>query len=342
MNYYFNTLQNITQSVDELLNVESNSIEIKQSATNLRGAVQPCIAELQQSAIRLNQLILLCSDELYHAENAWLSKQKIVEAKKHEIWEQIGEISGCHTKIFYIGIQCKTDALKQAKKSWERKIQYLINRYYFNTNGQAKTGISWSDKERFINEIKPIVNCQCTEVFQLVKKNLEPVHKELRSIHLEVIQNYVSLLDQKKKTETSKRIELITSKIQTKFVKDVEHLPNNRVGYHIGLRATVGADLKALLEQGWGDIYLEDVVKFKDKVSSKIDKFVSAVFDDRIELATEATAEAIKFYNDFLEQQERYQQEALEQRNAEKAWIDLQRQELSRIKDGIHVILSGS
>jgi CRISPR/Cas system-associated endonuclease Cas1 len=81
-------------------------------------------------------------------------------------------------------------------------------------------------------------------------------------------------------------------------------------------------------------------LKFKYKVSSKIDKFITAIFDDRLELATKAIAQAIAFYNYFLERQERYQQETPEQREAEKAWIDQQRQELARVQNGIEAILS--
>lgn len=99
-------------------------------------------------------------------------------------------------------------------------------------------------------------------------------------------------------------------------------------------------DLKALTEQGWSDIQQENVIKFKDKVSAKIDKFITAIFTDRVELVIEANAKAIKFYNDFLEQQEQYQQETPEQRKAEKVWIDQQRQELSRLQDGIQAILN--
>ena len=47
----------------------------------------------------------------------------------------------------------------------------------------------------------------------------------------------------------------------------------------------------------------------------------------------------IAFYNDFLEQQERYQQETPEPREAKKAWIK-QRQELARIQGGIEVIFN--
>ncbi len=64
--------------------------------------------------------------------------------------------------------------------------------------------------------------------------------------------------------------------------------------------------------------------------------------EHRVKLATEAIAKAIAFYNDFLEQQERYQQETPEQREAEKASIDQQHQELVRVRDRIEVILNAS
>jgi oligoendopeptidase F len=59
-----------------------------------------------------------------------------------------------------------------------------------------------------------------------------------------------------------------------------------------------------------------------------------------LEIKQEAMAKAIAFYNDFLEQQERYQQETPEQREAEKVWIYQQRQELAQMQDGIEVILN--
>ena len=82
------------------------------------------------------------------------------------------------------------------------------------------------------------------------------------------------------------------------------------------------------------------VSKFKDDVIAKLEKIIISVLDERLELATKAIAQAIAFYNDFLEQQERYQQETLEQREAEKAWIYQQRQELAQMQDGILVILN--
>ena len=71
-----------------------------------------------------------------------------------------------------------------------------------------------------------------------------------------------------------------------------------------------------------------------------MEKFITAIFDDRVKLATESLEQAIAFYNYFLERQERYQQETPEQREAEKAWIDQQRQELARVQNGMEAILS--
>lgn len=52
--------------------------------------------------------------------------------------------------------------------------------------------------------------------------------------------------------------------------------------------------------------------------------------------------QAIAFYNYFLERQNRYQQETPETRQAEKAWIDQQRQQLVQVKNGLKVILGDS
>ena len=106
------------------------------------------------------------------------------------------------------------------------------------------------------------------------------------------------------------------------------------------METAISPDLKALVDKGWGDIFGEDVVKFKERVASKIERFITAIFDDRVELATKAITKAIAFYNYFLERQDRYQQETPEQREAEKAWIDQQRRELDRVQKGLEAILN--
>ena len=338
MNGYFNTFLNLDQSIGKLLEDEHNSLEIKQSAVNLKESVKPCIEELIQSATRLKRLAVVCSDKLYHSENVWLSKPRIAEAAKSEIWEQLGEISGCSFRIRKLGSQCKDEAVKQAKKYWDERIELLRKIWFIDTKGQPKKGIGWSEKESFIKQVHPKLKLQSQEMNQIINKNLSLVYKEVTNIHLEAILHTVSLLDQQNKAHYSKQIDLIVSNIETKFANPTEHLPN----YLLKLETAISPDVKALVDKGWGDMLWEDVVKFKERVASKIDKFITAIFDDRVKLATEALEQAIAFYNDFLERQERYQQETPEQREAEKAWIDQQRQELERVQSGIEAILNAN
>lgn len=116
MNDLFNTFQNFDKSSEQLLIDEFNSLEIRESATAFKNSVEPCIEEVKQSVSRLEKLVLVCFDELDRAENVWLSKPKIAEASKHEIWEQVGEISGCCFRIRQLASECKQEAIKQSDK----------------------------------------------------------------------------------------------------------------------------------------------------------------------------------------------------------------------------------
>ncbi|MBD2608705.1 hypothetical protein H6G81_30365 [Scytonema hofmannii FACHB-248] len=335
MNNYFNTFENITQSFEQLLKDEHNSLEIKQSATSLKNSVKPCIEELKKSATKLQELILVCSNDLYHAENIWQSKPMIASAAKPEIWEQLGEISGRSIKIRQLGIQCKNEAVKQAKQSWDKQIEYLRTKWFIDAKGQQKKGVGWDDKKYFSNDIKLYVNNLYEKIARIIEEGLILVYQKLINMNLESCQYYVNMLDQQKKADLNKQIDLIIIEIENKFNNPIENLPE----YHLELKMSVSQNLKALVEP-WGDICWVDVVKFQNNVSVEIENFITAIFDDRIKLATETMTKAIAFYNDFLEQQERYQQETPEQREAEKAWIYQQRQQLTQIQDGISVILN--
>jgi hypothetical protein len=336
MNDYFNTFQTIEQSVEQLLTGEQNSLEIEQSATSLRKSVQPCIEELKQSSVRLKQLVQVGFDDLYNAENVWLSKPRIAEAAKEEIWEQLGDISGRSIRIRNLANQCREDAVKQAKKYWNERIDYSREKWFIDSKRKPKEGIGWGEKDGFIREIPPKSNSLLVEVDKIIKSKLSKAYEEMTQINLELMHQYIKLLEQQQKIKYGKQIVLIFSDVGAKLSKPTEHLPKSVTS----LKTIIRIEIKALVGNGWGDIFGEDVVKFKERVASKIERFITAIFDDRVELATKAITKAIAFYNYFLERQDRYQQETPEQREAEKAWIDQQRRELERVQQGIEVILN--
>jgi hypothetical protein len=336
MNEYLRAFQDMTQSAEQLLTDEHNSLEIKQSATSLKKSVEPCIEELKKSASRLKRLVMSCSDELYQAENVWLSKPRIAEAEKHEIWEQLGEISGRSIRIHNIASQCKREAIKRANKAWNERVEFLRKQCFVDSKGKAIKGIGFSDKQDFIKLLDTKIELQYQEICTIVKTGLGLVYQETISSKSKLIQHCISLLDKQEEALYNKQIKLIVSELEIKFTNPTEHLPN----YLIKFNTSVKADSKALKDKPGWEIYWEDVVKFNKIVSSKMENFITAIFDDRVKLATKALEQAIAFYNYFLERQERYQQETPEQREAEKAWIDQQRQELARVQNGIEAILS--
>ncbi len=161
------------------------------------------------------------------------------------------------------------------------------------------------------------------------------VYQEFEAINLELIERCLEVLDQQTQTELINHIHSIFSEVKTKLCNPTEYPPSNAKNFTVAVSSPLGT----LVNKGWGDIYWEEVVKFKNEVTSITYDIVNIIFDDRIKLASEAVARAISFYDDFLERQERYQQETPEQREAEKAWISQQRQELEQLQKNIEAIL---
>jgi hypothetical protein len=69
---------------------------------------------------------------------------------------------------------------------------------------------------------------------------------------------------------------------------------------------------------------------FIDDVLDKIEGRVELIINDRLNTLQESIECTISFYNDFLDKQNRYRQETPQQQQAEKTWIDWQRQQLQR------------
>ncbi|WP_407891721.1 hypothetical protein [Scytonema sp. NUACC26] len=70
-----------------------------------------------------------------------------------------------------------------------------------------------------------------------------------------------------------------------------------------------------------------------------MDSIVTTIFDEFVRLVENAVEQGLMFYSGFLARKLRYRQETIEQREAEKAWIEEQYQELMRVRDGIEAIL---
>jgi hypothetical protein len=338
MNTYLETFNKISQSVEQLLTDDHNSLEIKQSATKFRESVQPCIEELKHSATRLKNLVQGCFDDLHHAEDVWNSKPRIASASKPDIWEQMGQVSGCDVRIHHLGKQLKSQAVEQAKQCWENRAISLRKKWFFDAKSGKPKNVDIWDKEKLIQDICSELDLQAKDLSSIFQKNIELIYQEIKASQLSNTRYYCSLLNRQEASIFFENINAIIEKIGFRFSHHNASICSNTREFII----TDNIAVEFFRNQGWLGTNGEQFSKFSSQVYSRLEKIIISVFDDRIELATKATGQVIAFYNYFLERQERYRQETPEQRQAEKAWIDQQRRELMRVQYGIEAILNQS
>ncbi|MEY3327748.1 MAG: hypothetical protein RLZZ115_629, partial [Cyanobacteriota bacterium] len=99
--------------------------------------------------------------------------------------------------------------------------------------------------------------------------------------------------------------------------------------------------LGVFLNEGFMVINRERFDIFVNKVKEIIEENMVSRFTECFDFALSTTTEIIIFYNDFLEKQNRYEQETSEQQEAEKDWIDQQRKKLDQVQKQINMILRG-
>lgn len=336
MNEYMKAFQNIAQSAAVVAADEYQSLEIKESATTMIKSVQPGFDELRESATRLEKVVQKCRNDLDHAEDVWTCKPGIAQASKQEIWQQLGELSGCHFRISELGNKCKSSAIDKSQDYWDKIFNYSVKQKWFiDAAKKQKKGIGWKEKDDFIKDIPIVMNLVCREIDQIIKDSLRLVYKDLRTINLGVITQCVGILDGQTKAVWNHQMTLTGSQIENKFEQTV-YLP----GITGSLRSVLTPALDNLSKYRLGDLFWEEVVNFEKEVSTAINNFINSIFDDRLKLGSQALVEAMIFYNEFLEKQERYQQETPAQRETERDWIDSQWAEIKKLEKGIELILN--
>lgn len=340
MNEYLKVFQALTQFSDRLLAEEHQSLEIKQSATQLSLDVEPCIQEIKQSALRLKGLLQVCFKDVSHAEDVWNSKPRIARASPVEVWEQIGELSGCDMRIRSLGKQGQYDAVFKVRKSWSDKATKLKNQWYlWDQNNQVfqRDTLGFFEKDNLHKELRNEVNYQAERVILIMENELHFIFKELQSIDIEKIEFYIECFDLKSQSRFRERLQSIGGEIVSKFTEPLKYLPDSSVKT---FKETLKAPVEDLVHKSKMGISLVDFEDSCKVIGSIMESLILAIFEERMKLATHTIEKAIKFYNNFLEKQARYQQETPEQRAAEKDWIEYQRQQLREVQQYIEALIS--
>ena len=339
MNEYLKVFQAIIEFSDRLLADEYKSVEIKQSATHLSLDVEPCIEEIKQSALRLKGLLQVCFKDVSQAEDVWNSKPRIASASPVEVWEQIGELSGCDVRIRSLGKQGKYDAVVKVRKCWSDKTTKLKNQWFlWNKNTQVfqRDPIGFFEKDNLHKELRNEVYYQVERAILIVEHELNFIFKELQSIDIEKIEFCIECFDLKSQSRFRERLQSIGGEIVSKFTEPLKYLPES---YAKTFKETLKAPVETLVHKSKMGISLTDFEESCKVIESIMDSLILEIFDERIGLAIQTLEKAIMFYNNFLEKQARYQAETAEQRSAEKDWMECQRQQLRKVQEYIEAVI---
>ncbi|MEG4006428.1 hypothetical protein QUA41_12095 [Microcoleus sp. Pol11C1] len=340
MNEYLKVFQAITQFSDRLLANEYQSVEIKQSATQLSLDVEPCIEEIKQSALRLKSLLQVCFKDVSQAEDVWNSKPRIAGASAVDVWEQMGELSGCDVRIRSLGKQGKYDAVAKVRKSWSDKATKLKTQWFlWDKSPQVfqRDTIGFFEKDNLHKELRNEVDSQIERVSLIMEHELSLIFKELQSIDIEKIEVCIECFDLNSQLKFRERLQSIGGEILSKFTEPLKYLPDS---YMKSFREILKDTVDTLVHKSKMEISLVDFEESCKVLGSIMDKLILEIFEERIKLAIETVEKAMKFYNNFLEKQARYQQETAQQRAAEKDWIEWQRQQLREVQQYIDAVIS--
>jgi hypothetical protein len=336
MDEYIKLLSEISKSTQQLLNQEFHSVEsleIKQAAATLNQSIEPCFSEILESAKKLNLLVQNCLSELDHAEDVWESKSRISNACTAEIWERISEITAYYSKAKILGDRYQDSTLQTYKEDWKKLIIEIKEKHFTDKNKALKKGVGWTDKIIFTNEIKVELIKISKTVDTMILNSLKNLFGEFDQQLIEAIKTDINNFDQRERTGLSNKLHTTLNILETYFSSlNVER-------FQIKLDAKAYPTIKKWNER-FGEVYWNEVSELMTGLEKEQDDGIRSIFEQRVSQLRKALKSALVFYSNFLELQTRFQQETAEQRLAEKAWIDQQRQKLSPIQASLDGILA--
>ncbi len=336
MNEFLTVFESITASTVSVQNNPGESSELKQSAMQLSQSIQSCTEELRQSAARLKELMGVSYKDLDRAEDVWNSKARIMSVPKSELWEEIGKLAAIDFRIRELQKKCQIEVIPEIKNLWLNQCEKLKERWFKDSkSGNFKKELGLSDKDGLVQGLDKKIKVVNNKMSEIINNNLELLNEILLNLDFGYVENLINLLNFNERVNVSVK--------PTSYYYQKNYLISIK-GDRSDLLSEwwVKPNLGVFLNQGFMVINRERFDVFVNRVEQIIEKNMASRFSECFDFALTTTTKMITFYNDFLEKQNRYEQETPEQREAEKAWIDQQRQQLDGVQKQIDMILSQS
>lgn len=335
MNEFLKVFESITESTVSVQNNPGESSELKQSATELNQSIQSCTEELRQSAARLKELMEVSYKDLDHAEDVWNSKPRIMTVPKSELWEQIGELTAIDFRIRELQNQCQTEVIQEIKSAWLNQCEQLKETWFKDSKtGTYKKDLGYSDKDGMIQGLDKAIKVINNEMISSINTKLSLLNDNLLNLNLDFLHEKNNFINSQDRINFALKIGFYSDH-KNDVIQTIENSSDLFLKW-------IQPSWRAFLKEGSSLIKREKFNDFVNDIKKIILDNMASRFSECFDFALITITNIINFYNDFLEKQNRYEQETPEQREAEKAWIDQQRQKLDEIQKQINIILNQS
>lgn len=209
---YLHSFNCLTKSIETFLTNEIGSIKLNHNVNQVKGLIQ--------------------------------SFQEQQREEKQDILEQIGIISSWDVELYQLAILLEEEAINEAVDSWNKWIENLADRVYY----ESESWISTQEDEtkilkffsiKFQNAITNELNNWLKQAVQkkILKNKIEPINSEIESI-VEGLQDLFEELEDRAGNNIKQQIELSISQQQIGLNIDSSSFGNNDgdgAGFGIGL-----------------------------------------------------------------------------------------------------------
>ncbi|PAX45737.1 hypothetical protein CK510_30175 [Brunnivagina elsteri CCALA 953] len=320
----FDDFYEISTEIEKLLTSDLISVDLKQSSIKFKESINDCVEEIRSSSSRLIKLLSICYENISDSDDIYLSKPKIASFEKAKLWASISLISSSAIKLKQTSIAQREEVIISTKKEWRGRFKYIKEKLFLDSKSQVKTSCDFEIESPLKTDIKKTNNY--TKV--LLEEKLKLFYLEYKKMDLSILKDFINLFSEQKQIDIFNQINSVLNTIENKC--------NNPC---IDLNNLFDDEIKALLQNKWGEISLDNFLNFNDKFTQKQENYICELFDNLNQLVAESIEKFIEFHNYFLELQERYRDENFKQQREEKNWIDKQFQELDKIKSEIELYI---
>ena len=295
------------------------------------------IIKLQQTKFQINSLVKTCLTALEKTESSWSEKLRESDTKIEELFDRIGEASGCDYKIMISAEELSDRVFEEAAESWDKWADGLFERL-------AQKAEHWTSEYNSVLEQKDVIQDFANQFMRDIEQEI----KYLSEIEIQnkILNPKLQTLEKQIQDELAKVQESFSSLEQNNTINKqfkftfsgVEGTWGDFWGYLFGgvaggglgaglmlleffmgpvvIAAAVGAGLIGALGFGTGGIKnkikwkvleagWEKFVEASDELFDKVRETILTVFDNRVESATKAIQKAIVICENLIEEEEK-------------------------------------